>query len=253
MTSTTPSPVEEPRPTIEEILAADHAWYHTIDLAPGVATPGWIDLRKFADLPHFPDLKGKRSLDCGTFDGFWAFQMERLGADVVAIDIDEIPPRDVPVIHRDRLVAEAAGRQPGTGFRLLKRYFGSGVDRVSCPIQELSPDRIGGDVDVAFIGALLMHLRDPMGALERVCATLRPGGLLVLLEVFAPEYDKRKVGPIAEFRAFTDSWTYWVPNKGCLDQWLRTAGFSSVEFRDEVVVPTSEGHRLNHVVVHATR
>src|SRR5690242_4683333 len=67
---------------------AEREWYHTIELRPGIETPGWFDLRPVASRLPWPDLAGKRCLDIGTFDGFWARQMAARGAgDVLAIDI----------------------------------------------------------------------------------------------------------------------------------------------------------------------
>src|SRR6478672_7410803 len=76
----------ETRELTEAISAI--AWYHTLELAPGVVTPGWLDHRGIlADIPLPPSLAGKRCLDVGTFNGFWAFEMERRGGEVVAIDV----------------------------------------------------------------------------------------------------------------------------------------------------------------------
>jgi tRNA (mo5U34)-methyltransferase len=62
-------------------------WHHTIEIMPGAVTPGWFDLRPVANRMPWPDVKGKRCLDIGTFDGFSAFEMGRRGAaQVVAID-----------------------------------------------------------------------------------------------------------------------------------------------------------------------
>lgn len=46
-----------------------HSWYHTIELAAGVETPGWFDLRPAAAKVLPPRLTG-RCLDVATFDGF---------------------------------------------------------------------------------------------------------------------------------------------------------------------------------------
>ena len=73
---------------VREAVAAVPLWYHTIELAPGLVTPGWFDLRPIVDLMPWPDVRGRRCLDIGTYDGFLAFEMERRGADeVVALDI----------------------------------------------------------------------------------------------------------------------------------------------------------------------
>ena len=81
---------------------ADVPWYHTIRLPNGVTTPGLYDtLGELERVPFPADLKGKRCLDVGTADGFWAFEMERRGAaEVVAIDIDDPEGYDWPA-NRD--------------------------------------------------------------------------------------------------------------------------------------------------------
>src|SRR3954464_7771999 len=135
--------------TAREAVAANPAWYHTIELAPGVVTPGQIDHRRVVDRVLPRDLRGKRALDIGTFDGFWAFEMERRGADVVAIDVDAIGDVDLPPPQRARLERDAAsgGFELGLGFRLASGMLGSAVDRVTCSVYELDAARIRGQVD----------------------------------------------------------------------------------------------------------
>src|SRR4051794_38772814 len=83
---------------------AERDWYHTQELAPGVETPGMFDLRPYVDRYGIPpDLTGKRVLDVGTFEGFWAFELERRGAEVTAIDVDRVQQLDWPVGLRPQL------------------------------------------------------------------------------------------------------------------------------------------------------
>ncbi len=71
-----------------EAVARNPLWYHTIDVAPGVSTPGVFDLRPVVGLLPWPDVRGKRCLDVGTYDGYLAFELERRGAaEVVVTDI----------------------------------------------------------------------------------------------------------------------------------------------------------------------
>src|SRR5918992_453784 len=86
--------------------ATEREWYHTIELAPGVVTPGWFDTRGVVDqIPLPASLAGKRCLDIATFDGFWAFEMERRGAqDVTAIDILDPRAWDWPVGSEDEVI-----------------------------------------------------------------------------------------------------------------------------------------------------
>ena len=123
---------------------------------------------------------GKRVLDVGTFEGFWAFELERRGADVVALDVDRIQELDWP----PRLRPAEDGRR-GEGFELAKRALGSSVERIGCSIYDATPERLGGTFDLVFCGSVLIHLRDPMLALERM-AGLCAGDL-----VFADEYSRR--------------------------------------------------------------
>jgi tRNA (mo5U34)-methyltransferase len=71
-----------------------NGWYHTLELAPGVVTPGMFDLRPYVSRYGLPErLDGKRVLDIGTWDGFWAFEMERRGAaEVVASSATSTTP-----------------------------------------------------------------------------------------------------------------------------------------------------------------
>jgi tRNA (mo5U34)-methyltransferase len=76
--------------TTAEIWKRVHSfegWYHCIEVAPGVVTPGINNgsetLRHLA-IPA--NLHGKRVLDLGARDGYFSFEMARRGAEVLAID-----------------------------------------------------------------------------------------------------------------------------------------------------------------------
>jgi tRNA (mo5U34)-methyltransferase len=215
-----------------EIAAAlDREWYHTIELAPGMVTPGWFDTRGVAPKLPFPPLHGKRCLDVGTFDGFWAFEMERRGAEVVAIDIDSVSEADLPPASRARMEkrAEEWGVQPGDGFRVAAAALGSSVRRESLNVYDLTPERIGGPVDVAFCGALLLHLRAAVGALERIRSSLVPGGRFFSYEPFSLPLTLRSPRrPAAEFQAADYEFNWWYPNLAGLRGWIAAAGFEQV-------------------------
>jgi tRNA (mo5U34)-methyltransferase len=146
-------------------------WYHTLDIAPGVSTPGWFDLRPIVDQMPWPDVVGKRCLDIGTFDGYLAFELERRGAaEVVAIDVEDHLLWDWPPDYRDAGLARDpgfSGPPKGAGFRLAAELLGSKVDWRPLNIYDLDPVDIG-KFDVVVCGSLLLHLRDPIRALEAV-------------------------------------------------------------------------------------
>ena len=214
-----------------ELIATHPAWYHVIEVAPGVTTPGFADLRALASRVLPESLAGRRCLDVGTFDGFWSFEMERRGADeVVAIDLEKGSDADWPPNTRDEIEREVAkmGAEWGAGFRIAREIMGSNVNRVVLSVYDLAPEHVGGPFDFILCGTLLQHLRDPVGALERIRETLTPRGDLLLIESYSAPLTQRYRGrPVAEFRpAIPKSlFTWWVPNLAALHGWAATAGF----------------------------
>src|SRR3954447_1152080 len=145
-------------------------WYHTLELAPGVVSPGYFDLRSIVDQLPWPDVRGKRCLDIASFDGFYAFNLERRGAaEVVAVDVEGPEDFDWPPHLREWGVAAQRELSPehAAGFDVAKDLLGSSGERVRLSIYELDPEQLG-QFDVVTCGSLLLHLRDPLRALEAV-------------------------------------------------------------------------------------
>src|SRR3989442_7651422 len=96
-------------------IAEHPLWYHSIEVEPGLVTPGWFDLRPVVDRLPWPDVRGRRCLDVGTYDGFLAFELERRGAsEVVATDIGGHEQWDWPEELRVRgpaYLEQLAGRK----------------------------------------------------------------------------------------------------------------------------------------------
>lgn len=232
--------------------ALGQGWYHTIDLGAGAATPGAVDLRGLAPRVLPERLDGQRALDVGTFDGFWAFALEQRGAEVVASDLDRFDAVQWPPQNRDRLAREAGDRGPGERFALASALLGSSVRRVVADVYALSPEVVGGAVDFAVVGDLLLHLRDPVGALERVRSTLRPGGTLLSLEqvnVALTVLNPRR--PAARFQAGVTSMNWWEPNVRAVMEWLRVAGFRGVRVRRVYRLDAAGAQRRWHVALQA--
>lgn len=221
-----------PSDPLQQRVDAVGYWYHTLELAPGVVTPGHFDLREAVHRLPWPDVRGKRCLDVATFDGFYAFELERRGAaEVVAIDLDDAIqldwlPRELPPDLRP-------GDEPiGRGFRLAHEVRGSSVQRVSCSVYDLDPEVLG-TFDVVVCGALLQHLRDPFGALlamRRVCH----GELLSVELVDTLASLVYNHTPMTRMVGHARTWT--LPNVAGHRAWLRQAGFDELR-RDVVPMP----------------
>jgi len=217
-------------------------WYHTIEVAPDMVTPGWFDTRRVVDrvlLP--PSLKGKRCLDIGTFDGFWAYEMERRGADeVVAIDVDDRRTWDWPGNTRPEDIDEFVQRAPqGEGFRIVHEAIGSQVQREDRSVYALDPSEVGV-FDFVYMGSLLLHLRDPVGALEAVRSVCR-GQLLVVDLIDLPLTTVFPRRPIGCLDGVGRPW-WWRPNLACLTRFIEAAGFRLEQRPQRFFMPPGPGH-----------
>jgi tRNA (mo5U34)-methyltransferase len=224
---------------------AELDWYHTQELAPGLVTQGMFDLRPYVGRYGLPDdLSGKRALDVGTFEGFWAFELERRGAAVTAIDVDSTRELDWP----PRLRPAEDGRR-GEGFELAREALESSVERVGMSIYDATPESLG-TFDLVFCGSVLIHLRDPMLALERLSALCR--GRLILAEEYSRRLDLIPGLNAAEFRGETPWSVWWRPARRSWLSMVRCAGFDRVREHGRFRMRFREGGGgVPHVVVHA--
>jgi tRNA (mo5U34)-methyltransferase len=235
--------VPEPGLDDNELRSAlEREWYHTIELAPGVLTPGWVDAGKLAPgLPMPARLDSLRCLDVGTFDGFWAFEMERRGAaEVVAIDVLDPLAWDWPAGSDDAVVAAVGRRQDGgAGFEIARRALGSRVERVELSVYELDPDGVG-QFDFVYLGSLLIHLRDPVLALERVRSVCR-GRLLVVdnIDLALTLVNPRR--PLAALEGRGRPW-WWKLNLAGLVRVVESAGFRLLRAPERIWMPAGTGH-----------
>lgn len=228
--------------------AQGRSWYHTLELAPGVVTKGLFDLRPWVDRYGLPErLDGMRVLEVGTWDGFWAFEMERRGAaEVIALDLDDERELDWPPRRRPQHLPE----QPrGEGFALAKEILGSRVQRVVCNIYDADPADLG-TFDLVFCGMVLIHLRDQLLALERI-ARLCKGTFISAEE---PERLTNLLPfPAVRYRADRDAAVvYWQPSRRAWRRMIWTAGFDRVRERARFKVPSTQGFAVRHVVHHAS-
>ena len=227
-------------------------WYHTIDLPGGVVTPGFFDHRPVLDKYALPvDVSGKRVLDIGTFDGFFSFEFERRGAEVIALDVPDEASLDWPVPLRR---AGTTRFQPQhENFDVAREALGSSVQREFLSVYDAEPERLGL-FDIVFVGSVLIHLRDPVGALmalRRVCAE---GGEIRICEETHKKLDllSRRTA-MAKFQAISPHMTWWIPNRACWHQMLEAAGYVSVEHGATFTVPFRAGRGgVRHSVLTAT-
>lgn len=247
-----PSPSEQsndPRAAV----ASNPFWYHAMEVAPGVETPGWFDLRPIVEKMPWPDLRGKRCLEVGPYDGFLSFEMERRGAaEVVAADIGSPWDWDWPLRSRTsgpEVVAAASGERTGRGFETAKRILGSAAERVEISAYDLSPENVG-TFDFVVCGSLMLHLRDPVRALEAIRGVCRERFLSAETISLGLTVAHRK--PAARLLG-GDRCQWWIPNPAGHRLMLRAAGFEIERRAAPYAIPLGPAHPSRGKLLKASR
>ena len=207
--------------TPDELHAAvaRQGWFHSIDLGHGIVTPGRDESgRKLGWIGLPEDLRGLSVLDVGAWDGFFAFEAERRGAErVLAVDG---PAWGEPAWG-------PGGFGTRAGFELARGALGSAVEDRELALEAIAPETVGRFDVVLFLG-VLYHLKHPWLALERVASVC--DGLLIV-ETHADLLDLGRPAmalyPGAELAGDGSNW--WGPNLAALEAMLREEGFARVQ------------------------
>lgn len=224
-----------PRPelTPDEIKrrVGEYQWYHRIDLAEGVSTPGVYDLRHIISNYGLPDnLHGKRVLDVGPGHGFFAFEFERRGATVFTAELPDWTEHDASPQLREKFdEGKRDGDAPEAyyrgvlGFAIEARR--STVKRHFCNVYDLTPERVGA-YDLVFCASVLLHLTDPLRALYAIRKVCRDQAIICT----GIDKSRRMAGlSAARFVGQANGQSFWLPTMTCLEQLVLAAGFARVE------------------------
>ncbi|MGH9599759.1 MAG: class I SAM-dependent methyltransferase [Terracidiphilus sp.] len=187
-------------------------WFHRIQLADGVQTPGECPHTAAEATTRFglpEDLSGKTVLDIGAWDGLFSFEAERRGARVTAIDTD----------------VKNGGNWAGTrGFNFARRKLASRVEFQPLSVYDLDPAR-HGKFDCVFFFGVLYHLTNPIEALRRVAAVTRECCLIETAYCEHPDGLKLGLWEFAHGRD-NDPTNYWYPTMRGLANALKLVGFN---------------------------
>ena len=218
-----------PPPAADEELAEQIRrlpWYHTLELPGGVVTPGFYDHRPL--VPHYGiprDLSGKRVLDVGTWDGFWAFEFERRGAEVVAVDIDRMSQTDLPPQLRAAALEAGLDQRLGNGFEIARRAMDSKVQRIGMSVYDIDTGGIG-TFDLVHMADVAIHLERPLEAFRRLRSVAR--GSAIIVDAFHPDLGYGAERKVTEYRGGWKDVQWWIPSLDTLAQMVLDAGFGDV-------------------------
>jgi SAM-dependent methyltransferase len=231
-------------------------WYHSYYFDNGMHVRGDYDIGADVAGYGFPEsLVGKSVLDIGTGAGWFAHFFEQLGADVTTVDARGYCDFDV-YGRPGYLPIEHEGREPdrfdergrpvyfspvSRGFWIMRDLLGSNIRYVNAKVYDIRPELFEGRTfDLVFLGAILCHLRDPIGALmaaHSVCDGQVMASTPVVLGEPEEETAPRQYLPYTA----VDKISWWLPNAACFRHWFLAAGFENVDISREVTL------RADHV------
>tara|TARA_Y100000591_G_scaffold331985_1_gene367701 strand:- start:334 stop:1041 length:708 start_codon:yes stop_codon:yes gene_type:complete len=229
----------------KNLVNSYNEWFHSIDFGDGVISNGAKDLetihKEFREW-NFPKnyFENKDVLDIGAWDGIHSFYAEENGAkSVTALD---------GFIWANK---SWAGKK---GFDIAKKIKKSNVKELIVDIEtpEFNETNIGKFDCVIFAG-VLYHLKNPVGAIEKLSKIIRPGGSLFLETTYSDNLEKINE-PILEFHpkdSFNnDSSNYFTANSLCVKKILEEFDFKIIKMYPTSIFPKSKNRRL---VVYCTK
>lgn len=212
-----------------DIKLEDCNWYHDFEFIRGNENiKPHFNLEPIIDNFLLPDdMTGKTFLDIGTGNGFFTFEMEKRGADVVSFDLavdkkpDGIPYYNVPdrTGHNKEFM-----KRFQKGYWYSHKYFNSKARAVYGNVMYM-PEWLG-KYDVTLLGSILQHLRDPLGAI--IQADKHTRNSLIICEAFYKSEE-----PVMRFQAMPDVpnpqyWTWWLISPTVIVSMLKTLGYKEI-------------------------
>ena len=249
-------------------------FYHSVELPEHGLIEGFWDLRGREEVfLGGVSVAGKRVLEIGTADGQLAFDMEKRGAEVVGYDLSDGDEYDiVPFGGRDDPERRAGLRdfhsKLNNAWWFMNGAFGSAANVVYGSVYDVPPEL--GPFDVSTISTVLLHLRDPFLAMQRVGEVTTE--TLIVTEV-VPGLVKKLRSPVKRVlrrlglkytsgdldyvflprASETGQYhTWWNLSPSVIVRYLRILGFphTSVTYHDEYCVALQKMESLYTVVGH---
>lgn len=242
---------------------AECAFYHTMDLPELGTVWGEWDLRSSADIYlGRVDMEGKRVPDVGTTDGFLCFHAERQGArEVVGLDLspdhdwDIVPFAGLDVAAITQACREGV-RKLNNAFWLAHRLLQSRAHMIYSDVCSFPAE--AGMFDVAIFGAILLHLRAPFLALQRVLAYVRE--TVVVVELLWPKkwltylvtrlLQQPQLSFLPDPHTTQPRETWWAIPPTTVKRWLAVLGFSTSKVTYHRQRHCQKWHWLYTVVAH---
>lgn len=227
----------------ENIDLKDCYFYHSMNLpAYGFIEGEWdlrSNLRKYLGGVIFS--QDTTVLDVGSASGYIAFQIERMGANVVAYDLSHKENWDIVPHHNINLEENIINRKNhikkiNNSFWLAHQEYNSNIKMSYGSIYDINKEI--GRFDVAILGSILLHLRDPFFALQSVSKHIKKtiiitdivrkyrGKLTSFIELF-PSINVMRFLPQPDKINQIDTW--WELSPKLVQSFIKILGFTKIK------------------------
>ncbi len=162
-------------------------------------------------------LAGRKVLDVGCGNGYYALEMRKAGADLV-IGVDPTLLFVMQFVAVNQFVKDPA------------------VFVLPLRLEELPP--ANNAFDTTFSMGVLYHQRSPVDHLRQLRTTLRPGGQLVLETIFVPGEESYACTPSDRYARMRNVWL--LPTIAELTTWMRRSGYRDIDVVDTSITSIDE-------------
>lgn len=216
----------------KDIRLSDCRFYHVFDIPEhqtGDMCCEW-DLRGQADdyLGNF-QFNGKRVLEIGPASGFLTYEMEKRGADVVALEKASMTFDCVPYpeecLNEARKVMDAGdfGSNVHNSFWYIYNYYSLRAKVFYGDAYDIPEDL--GYFDVAVIANVLLHCKNPSRILEE-CA--KRAKVLIVVEMYHKRLEGNPVIQLAPTKENMAFYTWWHFSTDFFRAFYRIMGFDNI-------------------------
>jgi O-methyltransferase len=207
----------------------DCDFYHTMDIPGHGLVKGQWDLRENTDR-YFGDVNfgGRRVLEIGPASGFLSMEMEKRGADVVSLEVQDDPgwdfvPQPNEILEPMFPLRRAHMAKIKASYWFNHQAHNSKARLLYADVYNI-PDI--GRFDIALMGSVLLHTKAPLQIVEQ-CA--KRANTVIITDLVHPEIEGMPVArllPTAENK-YVDTW--WQFSSTFFIQFLGVMGFEHFE------------------------